>query len=153
MLRTKWITYSGICLVVGLTIYEMLLIDLSIGQMKSIDRDLFQVLARQGAAIGIFLAALGVRVWLVRKGDETNYQRVVGSWWMVAISIGAYHALNVNYLDLYCFFTGEFCNPIFTLTGRADFVQSAGILFFWVGGVRAFFTALAAAVLTKRTMQ
>ncbi len=153
MLRTKWITYLGIGLLFVLTIYEMLLIDLAIGQMKSIDRDMFQVLARQGVAIGIFLAALGVRGWLVRKGDETNYQRVVGSWWMVAASIVIYHALHVNYLELYCFFSGEFCSPIFTLIGRADFVQSAGILFLWVGGVRAFFTALAAGVLTKHTLK
>ena len=153
MLRTRWITYLGIGLVIGQIIYELLLIDLAIGQLERIHPELFWALARQGVAIGIFLAALGLRVWLVRKGESTNYRRVALSWWAVAGSIGVYHALHVAYFDLYCLLSGEFCVPIYDLSARTDFVQAAGILFFWVGGVRAFFTALAAAVLTKRTLQ
>ncbi len=126
---TKWIAQVGCALMVGLAVYELLSIKTAIEHVDWIPPDLAGVLARQIAAIFLFLVAVIVRICVVSRSGPTNYRVNAMSWWFVFGVMGIY-LLHDNYWNLSCYFTGEICLPVYVLTARPDYVQVPACYFY-----------------------
>lgn len=148
MIRTQWVTYIGSALMIALVVCEVLFRVRTVWELDRLAPDQLPFIIIPAIALLILFGAVVARIWMVRKSSITNYRPSTVSWWITALGVAIHYVVDVNYLTLHCFFTGqELCLDVYMFTVRPDYAQMAGLLFIFVSGLRAVLTSIAAVFL------